>query len=295
VARAHGNGIEIEYEVAGSPADPPVLLIMGLGGQLIAWDDEFVAGLVRRGHYVIRFDNRDVGLSTHLDGAAVPPVAELVAKRAAGEALDVPYRLADMAGDAAALLQHLEIESAHVVGASLGGMIAQTLALEHPSRVRTLTSIMSSTGNPELPPAKPAAMARLALPVPSERAAYIEHTLATQAVMSGSAFPNEPERVRAFAGRAFDRAFYPQGTARQLAAVFASGSRKDALAALRVPALVIHGLEDPLVPVEAGLDTHDAIPGSELLLIDGLGHNLPRGVWPTLWDAIQKHIAQAIW
>jgi pimeloyl-ACP methyl ester carboxylesterase len=295
VTRARGNGIEIEYEVAGSPADPPVLLIMGLGGQLLAWDDDFVLGLARRGHFVIRYDNRDVGLSTRFDGAAVPSVPELLARRAAGEPLEVPYGLSDMAGDAAALLDHLELHAAHVVGASLGGMIAQTLALEHPGRVRTLCSIMSSTGNPELPPAKPAAMARLALPVPAEREAYVEHMLATQAVMSGSGFPFEPERVRALGGRLFDRAFYPQGVARQLAAVFAAGSRKEALAAVRAPTLVIHGLEDPLVPVEAGLDTHDAIPGSELLLIDGLGHNLPRGVWPTLWDAIQKHVAQAIW
>ncbi len=295
MARARGNGIEIEYEVAGSPADPPILLIMGLGGQLLAWDDEFVLGLARRGHFVIRFDNRDVGLSTHFDGATAPPLAELVAKRAAGETIEVPYRLSDMAGDAAALLDHLELHAAHVVGASLGGMIAQTVAVLHPQRVRSLTSIMSTTGDPSLPPAKPEAMARLALPVPTERGAYIEHQLASQAVMSGAGFPFEPERARALAGRLFDRAFYPQGVARQLAAVFASGSRKDALAAVRAPTLVIHGLEDPLVPVEAGVDTHDAIPGSELLLIDGLGHNLPRGVWPTLWDAIQKHVAQAIW
>lgn len=295
MARARGNGIEIEYEVAGNPADPPVLLIMGLGGQLVAWDDEFVLGLARRGHFVIRYDNRDVGLSTRFDGVAVPPLAELVARRAAGEPMEVPYRLSDMADDAAALLDHLELDSAHVVGASLGGMIAQSLALQHPRRVRTLTSIMSSTGNPELPPAKPAALARLALPVPGEREAYIEHMLASQAVMSGSGFQLEPERLRALGGRLYDRAFYPEGVARQLAAIFASGSRKEALAELRVPTLVIHGLEDPLVPVEAGLDTHDAIPGSELLLIDGLGHNLPRGVWPTVWDAIQKHIAQAIW
>ena len=295
MARARGNGIELEYEVAGNPADPPVLLIMGLGGQLLAWDDEFVQGLARRGHFVIRYDNRDVGLSTRFEGAQVPPIAELIARRAAGETLEVPYTLADMADDAAALLDHLELDSVHVVGASMGGMIAQALALAHPRRVRTLVSIMSSTGNPELPPAKPAALARLALPVPSEREAYIEHMLASQAVLSGSGFAFEPERVRALGGRLFDRAFYPQGVARQIAAIFASGSRKEALAALRLPTLVVHGLEDPLVPVEAGLDTHDAISGSELLLIDGLGHNLPRGVWPTLLDAIQKHIAQAIW
>jgi pimeloyl-ACP methyl ester carboxylesterase len=294
VARAACNGIEIEYEVVGNPADPPLLLIMGLGGQLLAWDDDFVLGLARRGHFVIRYDNRDVGLSTKLDAAPALPVAVLLAKRAAGEAIEGAYALGDMADDAAALLDHLGIDSAHVVGASMGGMIAQALALRHPRRVRTLVSIMSSTGNPEVPPAKPAALARLMTPAPAERNAYIEHMLASQSVMSGSGFPHDPEATRRLAGRLFDRAFYPAGVARQIAAILSSGSRKDALAAVRAPTLVIHGLEDPLVPVEGGLDTHDAIAGSELLLINGLGHNLPRGVWPTVLDAIQKHVALAL-
>jgi pimeloyl-ACP methyl ester carboxylesterase len=294
VARAACNGIELEYEVVGNPADPPLLLIMGLGGQLLAWDDDFVLGLARRGHFVIRYDNRDVGLSTRLDDAPAFPVAVLLAKRAAGEAIEGAYALGDMADDAAALLDHLGIDSAHVVGASMGGMIAQALAVRHPRRVRTLVSIMSSTGNPEVPPAKPAAMARLATPAPAERNAYIEHMLASQNVLSGSGFPHDPEATRKLAGRLFDRAFYPAGVARQVAAILSSGSRKDALAAVRAPTLVIHGLEDPLVPVEGGLDTHDAIAGSELLLINGLGHNLPRGVWPTVLDAIQKHVALAL-
>ena len=157
VANARCNGIELEYEVIGNPSDPPLLLIMGLGGQLLAWDDEFVLGLARRGHFVIRYDNRDVGLSTKLDASPAPPLAELLAKRAAGETVTVPYLLGDMADDAAALLDHLGIDSAHVAGASMGGMIAQSLVLRHPRRVRTLVSIMSSTGNPELPPAKPSA------------------------------------------------------------------------------------------------------------------------------------------
>ena len=294
MARAPCNGIELEYEVIGNPADPPVLLIMGLGGQLLAWDDEFVLGLARRGHFVIRYDNRDVGLSTKLEGSPAPPLAELLAKSAAGEVVAVPYLLRDMADDAAALLDHLGIESAHVVGASMGGMIAQSLVLQHPQRVRTLVSIMSSTGNPELPPAKPEAMARLMIPAPAERAGYIEHMLASQRVMSGSGFPLDVEAARRLAGRLFDRAFYPAGVARQIAAILSSGSRKDALADVRVPTLVIHGLDDPLVPVEGGIDTHASIAGSELLLIDGLGHNLPRGVWPTVIDAIQKHVALAI-
>ncbi len=294
VARAASNGIELEYEVIGSPADPPLLLIMGLGGQLLAWDDEFVLALARRGHFVIRYDNRDVGLSTRLDHAPAPPLAELMARRAAGGSLEVPYRLDDMADDAAGLLDHLEIDSAHVVGASMGGMIAQTLALRHPRRVRTLISIMSSTGSPDLPPAKPEALARLMTPAPAERARYIEHVVASQDVMSGSGFPHDPEGTRRAAGRAFDRAFYPAGVARQIAAILSSGSRKEALATVRVPTLVVHGLEDPLVPVEGGVDTHEAIDGSELLLINGLGHNLPRSVWPTLLDAIQKHVSLAI-
>jgi pimeloyl-ACP methyl ester carboxylesterase len=293
VARARSNGIELEYEGIGNPADPALLLIMGLGGQLIAWDDEFVLGLARRGHFVIRFDNRDVGLSTRLEGAPAPSPAQIVARRAQGEPLGVAYTLTDMADDTAGLLDHLELASAHVVGASLGGMVAQTLALAHPRRVRSLTSIMSSTGNPALPPAKPEAMARLGLPAPSERGAYVEHAVTTQRIMSGTGFPFDEARARSVAGRAFDRGFYPQGVARQLAAVIASGSRREALESLRVPTLVVHGLEVPLVPVEAGLDTHAAIAGSELLLIDGMGHSLPRGVWPNLIDAIQKHVARA--
>ena len=293
MARARSNGIELEYEAIGNPADPALLLIMGLGAQLIAWDDELVLGLARRGHFVIRYDNRDVGLSTHFDGAPAPTALEVIGRRAKGEPLGVAYTLGDMANDAAGLLDHLEVSSAHVMGASLGGMIAQTLAIAHPRRVRSLTSIMSSTGSPSLPAAKPEAIARLGMPVPSERAAYIEHALATQRVMAGAGFPFDEERGRKLAGRAFDRAFYPQGSARQIAAVVASGSRREALESLRVPALVVHGLEDPLVPVEAGLDTHDAIAGSELLLIDGMGHSLPRGVWPSLIDAVQKHVARA--
>ena len=295
MARARCNDVELEYELIGNPADPPVLLIMGLGGQMLAWDDDFVLGLARRGHFVIRYDNRDVGLSSKLDAAPAPSIAELLAKRAAGEAVAVPYLLADMADDAAALLDHLAIDSAHIVGASMGGMIAQSLALQHPERVRTLVSIMSSTGSPDLPPAKPEAMARLLTPAPAERAAYIEHLLTSQQVLSGSGFPFDVDATRRLAGRLFDRAFYPAGVARQVAAILASGSRKDALAAVRAPTLVIHGLDDPLVPVEGGIDTHEAIAGSELLLIEGLGHNLPRGVWPTLLDAIQKHVAHTIW
>jgi len=293
VARARSNGIELEYEVIGNPADPPVLLIMGLGAQMITWDDEFVLGLARRGHFVIRYDNRDVGLSTRFEGAPTPSLPEIFARRAAREPLGVAYELSDMADDAAGLLDHLELASAHVVGASMGGMIAQSLAIAHPRRVRSLTSIMSSTGNPSLPPAKPEAMARLGMAAPADREGYVEHMLASQRIMAGSGFPFDEERARRLAGRLFDRAFYPQGAARHIAAIMASGSRREALAELRVPALVIHGLEDPLVPVEGGLDTHQAITGSELLLIDGMGHALPRGIWPTLIDAIQKHVSRA--
>ena len=293
MARARSNGIELEYEVAGNPADPPVLLVMGLGAQLIVWEDEFVLGLARRGHFVVRYDNRDVGLSTHFDGVVAPPLPEILARRAAGQPIGAPYTLSDMAADAVGLLDHLEIPAAHVVGASMGGMIAQTLAIEHARRVRSLTSIMSTTGNPSLPPAKPEAMARLSLPAPADRSAFIAQSVESQKVMAGSGFPFDEERARRLAERGYERAFYPQGFARQIAAIMASGSRRDALESVRTPTLVVHGLEDPLVPHEGGLDTHEAIPGSELLLIDGMGHSLPRGVWPTLIDAIQKHVARA--
>lgn len=269
-------------------------MIMGLGAQLIAWPDEFVAAFVERGHFAIRYDNRDVGLSTKLDESGGVNLVEMIGKIRGGESPEVPYLLRDMADDAAGLLDALGLESAHVVGASMGGAIAQQLTIAHPTRVRSLTSIMATSGNPELPQAKPEVMARLLRPAPSGREATIENRVELMKAHAGSGFPVDEGRARELAGRSFDRCHHPAGQQRQLAAVLASGSRRDALRSVKVPTLVIHGSEDPLVPVEGGIDTHEAIPGSELLLIEGMGHGLPQGTWPTIVDAVSKHTSYAV-
>jgi len=290
---ARSNGIEIEYEVIGPPENRPLLLIMGLGTQMIHWDDELCAELVAHGHRVIRFDNRDVGGSTKLDGNGVPNVLAAMVAAARGATVDTPYRLSDMAADAAGLLDALDIESAHVVGASLGGMIAQTLALEHPDRVRTLTSIMSTTGHPDLPTATPDAAAALFQPAPSDREGNIERAVRVFRVIGSPGFPFDEERVRARAARAYDRCFHPAGVARQMIAIIASGSRRDALHTLRVPTLVVHGADDPLIPLACGLDTAESIPGAELLIIEGMGHSLPPATWPRLVEAITALMSRA--
>ncbi len=283
------NGIDIEYETFGDDAAEPLLMIMGLGAQMILWDDEFCGQLAQRGHRVIRYDNRDVGLSGKLDHAGAPDVMAGVQARRRGEPIAVPYTLDDMARDAVGLLEGLGLESAHVVGASMGGMIAQTLAIQHPERVRTLVSIMSTTGDPSLPPATPEAMSLLLTPAPTEREANIERALKAANVIGGHGFPIDEERVRRRAARAYDRCFHPQGVARQLAAIVASGSRGEALGAVRAPTQVIHRDADPLVRLECGNATHQANPNTQLLVIEGMGHELPPAAWPRLVDAISDH------
>lgn len=283
------NDIELVYDTFGEDSASPLLLIMGLGAQMIAWDEGFCTQLAGKGYRVIRFDNRDVGLSTKFDEAGVPDVLTVMQAQAQGEAVQAPYTLGDMADDAVGLLDALEVESAHVVGISMGGMIAQMMTTQDPGRVRTLTSIMSTTGDPELPPPEPEALSILLTPAPTDRAGYIENSVQASRVLSGPGFPTDEERTRERAGQFFDRSLNPEGTARQLAAVIASGSRKEALRSVTVPTLVIHGDADPLVPVECGRDTADAIPGAELLIIEGLGHDLPPAVWPQVIDAIARH------
>jgi pimeloyl-ACP methyl ester carboxylesterase len=287
------NGVELEYESFGAPQAPAMLLIMGLGAQMILWDEAFCEALARRGYRVIRFDNRDVGLSTKIDAAGVPNVATALAAVAQGRPPSAPYTLNDMADDTAGLIGALGIDAAHVVGASMGGMIGQTLAIRHPKRVRTLTSIMSTTGNPALPPAQPAAMRVLVTPAPTERAAFIEHHVELSKVIGSPGFPFDAEAVRARGARVFDRGPCPAGIARQLVAILASGNRKPALASLRTPTLVIHGTADPLIPIAAGRDTAEAVPGAEFLEIEGMGHDLPRQVWPRFVHAITKNAARA--
>ena len=282
------DGIEIVYDTFGEPSAPPMLLIAGLGVQMIDWDEAFCQELAAHGYWVIRFDNRDVGLSTRFDEAGVPNIPALMQAQMLGGTVKAPYLLRDMAADAAGLLTAIHVESAHVVGVSMGGMIAQELVLRHAGCVRTLTSIMSTTGNPGLPRPKPAAMAILLETPPADRRDYIESSVRVSQVL-GAGLPYDEAAVRERAGRAFDRGLSPAGTARQLAAVLASGSRQEALKSVAVPTLVIHGDADPLVPVAGGIDTADAIPGAKLLIIKGMGHALPPAVWPQVIEAIAAH------
>ncbi len=287
--RARSNGIEVEYETFGRAEDPALLLVMGLGAQMILWHEEFCEALAARGLHVVRFDNRDVGRSTWLDDAGMPDVMAAMAAATQRQPVRSAYRLSDMAADAAGLLDALEIGAAHVAGASMGGMIAQTLAIEHPARVRTLTSIMSTTGHPDLPAATPEAMAVLLTPAPIERAAVIERSVEVWRTIGSPGFPADEDEIRAQAARAFDRGVNPAGVARQLVAILASGHRRDALGAVRAPTLVIHGADDPLIPEAGGRDTAASVPGAELLRIEGMGHDLPRALWPRFVDAIAKH------
>jgi len=290
---ARTNGIEIAYETFGPPDGRPLLLIMGLAAQMILWDDEFCSALAARGHRVIRFDNRDVGLSTKLDAAGMPDAAAAMQAVLLGERIAAPYLLRDLAADGAGLLDALGIPAAHVVGASMGGMIAQTMAITYPARVLSLTSIMSTTGERSLPPARPEAVAVLFLPAPADRAGNVERAVHIFRTIGSPGFPFDEARVRDLAGRSYDRCFSPAGAARQLVAILASGSRREALAAVTIPTLVIHGRDDPLIPLEAGLDTARAVPGAELLVIDGMGHDLPRGAWPEIVERIGALTARA--
>ena len=287
------NGIQLEYDTFGPDAGRPLVLIMGLGGQMLMWDEAFCEALAERGHRVVRFDNRDVGLSTKFDEAGVPDVPALMAAAASGQSVEVPYTLDDMADDVAGLLDALGLTSAHVCGASLGGMIAQTVAIRHAPRVRSLVSIMSTTGSPDVSPARPEAMQVLLAPPPADRAGNIERAIETWRVIGSPGYPADPERIRERSEILYDRAFTPTGTARQMAAILAHGSRGEALAGVTVPTLVIHGTDDPLVPIEGGRDTARAIPGAELLEVEGMGHDLPPALFERFADAISEHTRKA--
>jgi pimeloyl-ACP methyl ester carboxylesterase len=282
---AHANGIEIAYETIGRPENPPMLLIMGLGVQMIYWPDEFCERLADRGYYVIRFDNRDAGHSTQFDDAPPPDLMAALA----GDASSAPYLLDDMAGDAVGLLDELGIEAAHVVGASMGGMIGQTLAIRHPARVLSLTSIMSTTGSNEVGQPREEALATLIAPAPANREDYIENSLAIWKVIGSPGFDRDEEWLRDLSGQAFDRSYNPLATGRQLLAILASGDRTEALAQISCPTLVIHGEADPLITVSGGEATAAAIPSAELLTIPGMGHDLPRDLWDRLIDAIARN------
>jgi pimeloyl-ACP methyl ester carboxylesterase len=288
--RANANGIELEYDAFGEPGNPTILLIMGLGAQMIAWDVLFAEGLADRGFYVVRFDNRDVGLSTKFDTDEPLDFAEALTAIQGGDVSVAPYLLRDMAADAVGLLDVLGIPAAHVVGASLGGMIAQTLAIEFPERVLSLTSIMSTTGEPEYGAPTADAMAALLSPQPTSREEALERAVTIAKIICSPGEFDE-ERITRRAGEAYDRAFHPTGVARQMLAAGASGSRADALRELTVPTLVIHGEVDPLIQVDGGQRTAELVPGAELLVVEGMGHDLPPAFYSQIIDAITRHAA----
>ncbi|MFN8174987.1 MAG: alpha/beta fold hydrolase [Solirubrobacteraceae bacterium] len=281
--------IELAYEVGGDPAGAPMLLIMGLGAQMILWPDDLVAELGARGFRTVRFDNRDCGRSTWIEGGPEPnPLAAL-----AGDVSSASYTLEDMAADAAGLLDHLGIGEAHVVGASMGGMIAQTLAIRHPRRARSLASIMSTTGDRAVGMPKPEVLPALLTPPPATREGTVEWAERMFAIIGSPGFEPDREWVADVAGREFDRGQNPLGTARQLMAIAASGDRTQALRGVGAPAVVIHGAADPLVPISGGRATAEAIPGADLVVIEGMGHDLPRGAWPRIVDAIVANAQRA--
>jgi pimeloyl-ACP methyl ester carboxylesterase len=287
MSNVSANNIRIEYETFGNPSSPPLLLIIGLGSQMIYWDESFCRQLAEAGLYVIRFDNRDVGLSTKWDQTGTPDVMDVIGKLMAGQKVTPPYTIEDMAADAVGLLDALSIEKAHICGMSMGGMIAQALAIGYPRRVLSLTSIYSTTGNPDLPRPKPEVMGLLLTPPPQERKPFIEFNLKVFRAITGPRFGFDEKWVRKLMGLAYDRSFCPQGDARQLVAILTQGNRKAGLKGVKVPTLVIHGDADPLVPMEAGKDTAEAVSGAKLKIIEGMGHDLPHG---ELWAQIAKDI-----
>jgi pimeloyl-ACP methyl ester carboxylesterase len=286
---ARTNGIELCYEIFGDAEAEPMLLIMGLGAQMIHWDDDFCRQLAARGFRVIRFDNRDIGKSTKMTGGKRLSAFELIKLRFLKIPVAAPYKLQDMAEDVIGLMDTLGIPSAHVVGASMGGMIAQEMAISFPKRVRSLTSIMSTTGDPRIPPPSREATAVLMAPPPASKEEYFVRYAQTWKVLRNGSFPQDEALDRSRAERTYERGLNPAGVARQLRAILASGSRKQRLGSVKAPTLVIHGTVDPLVRPEGGKDTAASIPGAKLLMIEGMGHALPIPMWPQVIDAIDKH------
>lgn len=289
--RVETNGVELACEAFGDPSKPAILLIAGLGTQMIRWTAPFCLALAARGYHVIRFDNRDAGCSTHISRHTAPDFGELAAALMAGRTPDVPYTLHDMAADAFGLLDALSIDRAHLVGRSMGGMIAQVMAYEHPERVASLTSIMSSTGNPSLPSPAPDAMALMAKPAPnpvSDEAGYLAHSLAFARRIAGSRYPFDEAAARRLIIAETRRAQDRNGFGRQIAAIAVSGDRRRRLATVRAPTLVIHGSDDPLFPPACGEDTVASIPAAEFMLIEGMGHDLPPQLYGAVVEAIDR-------
>ncbi len=288
------NGLSLEYDERGDKEAPAILLIMGLGAQMLLWPDAFCDMLAGQGFRVIRFDNRDIGLSHKFDGAAVPPLQDIIKGLMSGKPLAVPYLLPDMAADSVGVLDALGIGRAHVVGASMGGMIAQLVTGLHPDRVLSLTSIMSTSGRYGLPPGQPEAMEKLLTrPAGDDKASVVEHSVMLAQVIGSPAYPVPEEMIRAFSERTYDRSFYPQGMPRQYAAILSSGSREALLPTIKAPTLVLHGDADPLLPVEHAHDTARLIPGAKLEVIEGMGHNLPPQLNLRLTTLIGRHARAA--
>jgi pimeloyl-ACP methyl ester carboxylesterase len=281
--------IDIAYETFGSPDDPALLLVMGLGVQMLGWDTGMCRMWVDRGFHVIRFDNRDVGHSSQIEGGPPPnPLAAI-----GGDHSTANYTLDDMADDAVGLLDHLGIDAAHVAGVSMGGMIAQTIAIKHPERVLSLASIMSTTGDLSVGQARPEVIPVLLTPQPAEKAGFVEQQMNAFRVIGSPGFDRDEDRIRALLEQSFDRCYSPAGFARQLVGILASGDRTGALANVDVPTLVIHGADDPLIQPSGGDATARAIPGAELVVIPGMGHDLPSALWPQIVDAVARNAARA--
>lgn len=286
----HANGIDIEYDTFGERSGRPLILIMGLITQMIGWPERFCQMLAGAGHFVVRFDNRDSGLSTRMEALGVPNLEKVMADLGAGKSISVPYTLGDMAGDTLGLMDALGIDRAHVCGLSMGGMIAQVMAIDHPERMASLVSMMSSTNEPDLPGPTPEATEAMMSSPPAKREPYIDYQAWVFRTFSGGSDEYDETFQRELSGRGFDRAFYPMGFARQMAAILHGAGRRNALGRVTVPALVIHGTHDALVPPEHGKDTADAIPGAKLMLVEGLGHGIAYpDLWPEIVSAIDAH------
>jgi pimeloyl-ACP methyl ester carboxylesterase len=286
---ARANGIDICYEIFGDADAEPMLLIMGLGAQMVLWPDAFCQQLAARGFRVIRFDNRDIGQSSKLSGGKRLTPLELLKLRFLRIPVSAPYKLRDMAEDTIGLMDQLRIRSAHLVGCSMGGMIAQEIAITFPERVRSLTSIMSTTGNPKVPPPTREATAVLMAPPPQTRDEYIARFAQNWKVLRAGSFPEDEALDRGLAERCFARGLNPAGVGRQFRAILASGSRKARLRNVKAPTLVIHGTVDPLVHPMGGQDTAASIPGAKLIMIERMGHAMPIPMWPEIIDAIDRH------
>ena len=281
------SGIELEFTTTGDPSNPPLLVVNGYTSQLISWQRGYVEQLVAQGLFVIQFDNRDVGLSTKFDGEKVSP-AEVLSAILAGDAVPpVPYTLSEMAADGIGLLDHLGIDRAHIVGNSMGGMIVQTMAIEHPDRIASVTSVMSSTGDPRVGKPTPEAREALLAPSPPDRDDYIAASLNSR-IWASNRYCDD-DWLRENAAAQYDRCFYPEGATRQLAAIYASGDRSEDLARLEVPMLVIHGRDDTLITPGGGERTAELVPGSSYLLLADMGHDHPAPLWPVLAEAIGGH------